>query len=109
MRPKLFDTVEQKEIVMQGPILWRKRVTRTIDLSMMMENENSSHNTKLYDVPNSSQLSMERIKMKKGIKSKDLPPVINYNLLQVIVENKAIVFDLEEQEPKEIFFFKATN
>ena len=77
---------------------------------MMMENENSSHNTKLYDVPNSTQLSMERLKMKKGIKkTKDLPPIINYNLLQIIVENKAIVFDLEEQEPKEIFFFKATN
>ena len=61
--PILFDEYYQKEIVMSdSPILWRQRKTRIIDLRVMMENENSSHNTKLYDVPNSTQLSMKRVK-----------------------------------------------
>ena len=63
----------------------------------MMENEHSSLTTKLYDVPNSMIFSIEQSEKNQN------------NLLQVIVENQTVVFDLTEEYPKEVFFFNATN
>ena len=56
----------RQEFVKERPILWKKVVARTIDLSTMMENKDSSYNTKLYEVPVSTQLSMERLKIDKS-------------------------------------------
>ena len=68
----------------------------------MMDNDYDSRNTRLFDVPNSTVLSIIRQK-------NDAKHEINLNLLQVVVNNQIVVFNLEPEQPKEIFFFNATN
>ena len=100
---KLFDELTQAFIESDSMILWKSRETRTIDLRVMIDNEQDAQNTQLIDVPNSTILSVIRDKDRK--KSHQ----INQSLLQVVVHNQIAVFDLSDQRPKEIFFFNATN
>ena len=65
----------------------------------MIDNDNDSRNTRLFDVPYSTILSVIRGN------NEDIPHQINLNLLQVTVNNQLIVFDLSEAKPKEVFFF----
>ena len=81
-------------------------MTKTIDLSTMMEGEeDDSKNTMLLEVPNSLQFSVIKSKDDDGNWSYEL----NGNLLQVGVNNRVILFDLSQTVPREIFFLNATN
>ena len=107
-----FNNLEDHEFVSSSAILWNKNTTRTIDLSVMMENEIDSKNTRLSDMPNSALLSVQREKVNLGQGNKD--PNLNQvslkeDLLQVTVNSQVIVFDLSEPQPKEIMLFNATN
>ena len=107
-----FNNLEDHEFVSSSAILWNKNVTRTIDLSVMMENEIDSKNTRLSDMPNSALLSVQRDKVNLGHGNNDpnLHQVsLKEDLLQVTVNSQVIVFDLSEPQPKEIMLFNATN
>ena len=55
-----FNALDDVEFVSASAILWNKATTRTIDLTVMMENEMDSKNTRLSDMPNNALLSFER-------------------------------------------------
>ena len=100
---KLFDGETGKMVETDSMIFWKARETRTIDLRVMMnDNDDNTRRTRLFDVPNSTVLSI--IRDRDGAKHE-----INLNLLQVVVNNQIVVFDLRSERPKEIFFFNATN
>ena len=103
MNNKLFDGETGKMVETDSMIFWKARETRTIDLRVMMnDNDDNTRRTRLFDVPNSTVLSI--IRDRDGAKHE-----INLNLLQVVVNNQIVVFDLRSERPKEIFFFNATN
>lgn len=55
--------------------MWNAHQTRTIDLRVMMTNDEDSRNTRLFDVPNSTILSV--IREKKGGKGDNIGHKIN--------------------------------
>ena len=55
-----FNNLEDYEFISSSAILWNSNTTRTIDLSVMMDNEIDSKNTRLADLPNSAMLSVQR-------------------------------------------------
>ena len=124
MNKNFFNALEDVEFVSASAIIWNRTTTRTIDLTVMMENEMDSKNTRLSDMPNNALLSFEREKVKigeqtmmingkkAGAKNKDpnLDRIdLNRNLLQVTVNSQIIIFDLGEPQPKEKLLFNATN
>ena len=66
MKPKLFDNNTNADFLIESAIMWKEHKTRVIDLSVMMENELDSKNTRLADMPNSTQLSVKREPVKIG-------------------------------------------
>ena len=72
---QLFDEFTGKTIENDSGILWNAHQTRTIDLQVMMTNDEDSRNTRLSDVPNSTILSV--IREKKGAKGDNIGHKIN--------------------------------
>ena len=72
---------------------------------MMLEDESDTKNTIISDLPASSPLQIRWLDEKDNICSKweefSHRPEINYNLLQVTVRNRVVVFDLSGDEPHE--------
>ena len=66
-----FCRMEEKNFISSSAILWNRNTTRTIDLSVMMENETDSKNTRLSELPNSLSLSVQRESVKLGPDNKD--------------------------------------
>ena len=86
-----------------------------INLKVLMENEQlDTLNTTLAEVPCSTQLSVQWVK-KDGTKIStwkkdgDCHPTVNNDLLQVAVNNQVVVFDLQEEQPQERFYFYASQ
>ena len=104
-----FNEVTNKIYPANNNIFWKPRKTRTIDLEvLMMEKDENSRNTRLFDVPNSTILSVIRSKVdKEANKEKTLteqkkeyePNTLNENLLQVVINNQVIVYNLNELKP----------
>ena len=60
MQGRLFDELSETYLDDISKLVWRQRETKILDLKVMIDSDQDSKNTKLFDVPASTILSVTR-------------------------------------------------